>query len=153
MKSNMSLNLFLCSLFLICSSAAQAKKLNTLSDNYSHISVTIKMKKNVFKVGEPIEGDFVLENDYPATLPAVFNVKLYRGNTLITSRTTAIKTIPTGKTEFSFKSFAIPQFNRRPESQGVWRLTILQQNVLPSETQEVTIEIIPGKSPKLQKEK
>ena len=35
----------------------------------------------------------------------------------------------TGKTEFSFKSFGIPEFSREPDAEGTWNIRIRQQNL------------------------
>ena len=104
---------------------------NNSYHNYSPLSVKIKLKKKVYHVAEPMEGEVVIENDYPASLPAVFIVELFHNKKAVSHRTTSIPQIPSGVTEFTFKSFGIPAFNHSPESKGDWRIHIVQQNLDP----------------------
>lgn len=108
---------------------------------YSPLNITIKMEKTVFMVGEPVEGKVIVENTYPANLPAVFDIKLFHDGKMFPERSTAIKGVPSGTTEFSFKGFGIPQFNLTPAAEGLWRITIVQQNLDSSYAQEVTLRI------------
>ena len=44
---------------------------------YSHsaLSIEIQMKKNIFKLKEPVEGTIRITNMYPRFYPAVFDIK------------------------------------------------------------------------------
>ena len=115
--------------------------------SYSPIRVTIQMKETVFKIGEPVEGTVVLENTYPANLPATFNIKLFHEGKPVSDLLTAIERVPSGTTPFSFKAFGVPFFNKGVASEGTWRLSIVQQNLDESYSKEITIQIVRENAP------
>lgn len=95
---------------------------------YSPLRIEIKMKKDTFRVREPVQGTVIVENKYPAALPAVFKIRLFHEGKQVDERITSVKRLPPWKTRFSFKNFGIPQFNNGPGTQGLWRITIVQQS-------------------------
>jgi hypothetical protein len=113
-----------------------------MTNPYSPIKLTFRPDKTVFKVGEPVTGVIILNNTYPATLPGVFYVQLFRGKRLVTQSITSLKVIPAGTTHFSFKEFGISSFNLDERSVGKWRIRISQQNLDDSYAKEVTVRII-----------
>ena len=133
--------LFLCPLFLSGKSAWGNVYANA---PYSPLSIKIRMQKEVFKVGEPIVGTIVLQNIYSVGFSAIFDIKLFHENVLVSQLTTAIKRVPFGTTEFSFQGFGIPPFNDNSATQGNWRISIVQQNLDASYAKEVAIHIIPS---------
>ncbi len=90
----------------------------------SRISVEIKLEKEIYRQGEDLEGIVEVHNGYPATVPVVFYITLYRNDREVSTQTTSISALPTGKMTFSFKRFGVPDFNRGPDSVGVWRIKI-----------------------------
>lgn len=114
---------------------------------YSPLRIQIKIKKDVFRTGDPVNGTVIIENTYPAALPAVFNIRLFHDGTQSSELITAIKRVPSGKTVFSFKNFGIPRFNSGPGAEGVWRIRISQQS-RDSFAVEVTLRIVAPATPK-----
>lgn len=108
------------------------------------LSVMFEMKKNVFKVREPVQGTITVNNHYPAGIPVVFRISLFHNEKPVSELMTAIHEVPYGKTKFSFKEFGIPQFNSGPEAQGLWRLRIIQQNADPASAREITLSVVPA---------
>lgn len=110
-------------------------------DFYSPLQIAIKVSRKTFRVNEPITGTVVIKNTYPATLPAVFRIRVFHDDRQISETTTSIETVPFGTTKFSFRNFGIPQFNLGPGTEGKWRIHISQQNV-PSSAREITLRIV-----------
>ena len=121
---------------------------NVLAETYSHddnpLTIQIKTEKTVFEIGEAVEGTVILDNRYPASVLAVFNMRLFHDGKFVSQETTSIPQIPMGTMEFSFKHFGIPQFNDHPGTEGEWQITVVQQNRDVSYSAEVTIQIVPS---------
>ena len=121
---------------------------NVLAETYSHddnpLTIQIKTEKTVFEIGEAVEGTVILDNRYPASVLAVFNIRLFHDGKFVAQETTSIPQIPMGTMEFSFKHFGIPQFNDHPGTEGAWQITVVQQNRDVSYAAEVTIQIVPS---------
>jgi len=130
----------LCVLGVSGTGVASAERKSGLT---SAVTVKIKMPKAVFKTGEPVDGKVVLTNLYPAGFPVVFNIRVVHNDQVASALSTALKAVPQGTTEFSFKNFGIPQFNRGPEAEGAWRITIVQQNLDQSQGATATLQILP----------
>lgn len=130
-----------CWLFCVCLLAGAS--IGWGPDSYSPVRVRISIERTDYEVKEPVEGRVVLDNISPATLPAVFNIRLFHDGILVSRFVTSIQQIPSGQTSFSFQGFGIPFFNSGPESAGVWRISIVQQNLDESTAEEVTIYIRP----------
>ncbi len=127
--------------FLLSTSQASAKM---KSVKYrSPLKVEIKLPKESYQVREPIDGQIIIENTYPASLPAVFTIKLFFNDKLFSEQTTAIKKVPMGTIEFTFKGFGIPAFNDKVEAEGEWRIHIVQLNMDESYAVEAKILIVP----------
>ncbi len=109
----------------------------------SPLEVEIQLPKESYQVGEPIDGQIIIENTYPASLPAVFTIKLFFNDKLFSEQTTAIKKVPMGTMEFTFKGFGIPVFNNKVEAEGEWRIHIVQLNMDESYAAEAKILIVP----------
>lgn len=129
-----------------------------LADTYtrSPISVTIKLTKTSFELYEPIEGDVILSNARPVSLPAVFEVRLYRQGRLKYQGTLSVPTVFTGQTKIPLKNAGIPHINDNLEAAGRWHLAILQKNTDPRRTARVSFVIRPAdlkKNPKSEKDK
>jgi hypothetical protein len=112
------------------------------SGTHSPITLKIKLKKDTFEVGEPIDGKIEIQSTLAGGFPVVFNIKLYHDKALFSDLKTEFKRIHFGRTVFSFKDFGIPPFNDSPASQGEWNLSINQQDMDVSHARWVTIQII-----------
>ena len=111
--------LFLLGFFILSAAYAQAK------DVYSPVAVKIQFKKKIFKLNEPIEGQIVLVNAYPVTLPAIFEVQLFRDDKLFSLTTTEIRTVIPGRSRYTLQEFGVPAVM----DMGRWRLSIGQPGV------------------------
>ena len=114
------------------------------SNDYNPLKIQIKMEKTAFEVGETVEGRVIVHNSYPASVPAIFNVRLFHDGKPEDKWTTSIPHVPGGTTDFSFKNFGIPVFNDQAGTEGEWRITIVQQNRDASDASEVMIRIVPS---------
>ncbi len=112
----------------------------------SPISVEIKMKKAVFELYEPVEGEVVLNNRYPASVPVTLHVKLYRQGELHYQGLTNVETVFTGTTRVPLKNMGIPDINDNPDAVGRWHISILQQNVDPSQAARTSFKIKKSKN-------
>lgn len=128
---------------------AGAKEDMLKGDLHSPLQITIKVSKKTYKINEPIKGTVIITNAYPATLPAVFKVKLFHDGKKFYAFLTAAQTIPSGTTKFPFDNFGIPNFNDEAGSEGTWQITITQQNV-ESSTAEATLRVV---APAVKKDK
>ena len=108
-------------------SGARAAEDMLKDDLHTPLRITIKIPRKVFKVNEPVNGTVIIKNTYPATLPAIFKIKLFHDGQEVSERVTSIATVYFGTTKFSFKNFGIPEFNNGAGSEGVWRVWIAQQ--------------------------
>jgi hypothetical protein len=113
---------------------------------FSSIVVKFKLKRVHFKVGEPIMGRVVLENDYPGTIPAVFKIQLYHDGLFVSEVLTSVKTIPFGHTDFTLQNFGVPSFNSTKDSVGRWQIKILQQNLDEKYAKIGTLYIVANKN-------
>lgn len=118
-------------------------------DFFSPLQIQIRVSKKTFRINEPVTGTVIVKNAYPATLPAVFKIKLFHDSREVSERITSIATVPFGATKFSFKNFGIPEFNNGAGSEGVWRIRIAQQSN-DSNAAEIALRIVP---PALKKKK
>ncbi len=109
----------------------------------SPLEVQIKLTKGSYQVGEPIDGEVVIKNTYSASLPAVFTIKLFFKDQLFSEQTTAIKRVPMGTVEFTFKGFGIPDFNHHTGAEGEWKIHIVQMNMDEHYAKEVKVLIVP----------
>ena len=98
------------------------------SGYHNYIELSIELDKTLYKPNEPVEGKVILNNTAPNTLFGSFTVKLYHDGHLKFTTDTYIKTIFTGKTDFTFKNFGIPRINDSPEDSGHWRMVIHPAN-------------------------
>lgn len=113
----------------------------------SPLRIEIKMKKNAFKIREPVQGTVIVENRYPTTLPAVFNIRLFHDGNQVAERITSVKELPPWKTKFSLKNFGIPLFNIHTGAQGLWRITVTQQGKEDRYLAQAIVRIIPATTP------
>ncbi len=109
----------------------------------SPLTVKIKMNKDVFKVGEDVEGNIKLRNTYANGIPAIFVITLFHEGKKISSIETFIKHVPLGETDFSFKTFGIPIFNDTSDSEGDWSIIVLQKDLDESYAQKSNVHIVP----------
>ncbi len=126
------LSLFFLGFFFLPAISAQAR------EAYSPIAIKIQFKKTVLKVNEPITGQIVLTNSYPATLPAVFDVQLFQEGKLVTFSTTEIRTVIPGRNRYTLQEFGVPSV----VNPGRWRLVISQHGVSKSRTAYASFKVI-----------
>ncbi len=127
--------------FVLSATMLALSNANAANIHAQPISLTIDLQKNVFEVGEPIEGTISVRNSYAATIPAGFNIKIFHDGTFVSQSFTTVH-IPLGTTKFSFKKFGIPIFNVDPSAQGEWHISIVQRGQNPAPAQEVTLHIM-----------
>lgn len=113
---------------------------------YSPVRVEIKIKRDTFKVREPVEGVIVLDNMYPAPLPATFRIQLFHDGEAAGERITSVRHVPLGRTAFTFKNFGVPEFNNNAGAEGLWRIRVQQQSMDDSYARDVTVRIVPAVS-------
>lgn len=111
-------------------------------DLRSPFQIKVKIAKKTFRINEPIAGTVTIKNIYPATLPALFKIQVFREGQHFSESITSVPAVPFGTTKFSFKSFGVPDFNYGPGSEGNWRINIIQQNTDPSSSQGVNLRVI-----------
>ncbi len=109
---------------------------------HSPFKVEIRLERDVYLVDEPLEGEVLITNTYPTTIPAVFNIRTYHEGREESSTFTALKGVPLGTSKFSFQSFGVPPLTTKPDAEGSWRITIAQQNHEPSDTGQVTLKVV-----------
>lgn len=107
-------------------------------------SVKIEPSKEVFEVGEPLDGKIKIENVYANGIPVVFIIKLFHEDKQVNVLTTSIPHVPFGEMTTTFKSFGIPTFNSDPSSVGKWKIVIFLQDDDENKAQSTNIEIIPN---------
>lgn len=116
--------------FLLGVFAASGVRGETGKDKRSTpIKLKIEMKKSEFSVREPVEGRIMVENNYPAALPAIFDIKLFHNENMYSEFLTSVKPVLPGKTVFTFREFGIPQFNTGEKAKGHWQIIITQKDV------------------------
>jgi hypothetical protein len=130
--------IFFVGIFLLC-----ASKFSFGWGMKSHIEVEIHPKKSVFQVLEPVDGTVILRN-MTRSLPATFNIFLFHDGVSAGEGRIHIPKVFTGTMKFSFKDFAISQFNNNTGAQGEWIIKILQQNVDESYATSSKVEIVPA---------
>ena len=120
---------------------------------YSSLSVKVEMKKNTFEIREPIEGEVIIKNIYPAVIPAVFHIRLFHDGKMVAERITSVQNLRMGTTKFSFHNFGVPDFNHDAGAEGDWHIKIIQQNLDESYAASVNVRIIAasGKTKKVKK--
>ncbi len=111
-------------------------------DLFSPLQIQIKVSKKMFRINEPVSGTVIIKNTYPATLLAIFRIKLFHDGREFSERITSIATVYSGTTKFSFKNFGILEFNNGAGSEGEWRIRIAQQS-RDSSAAEVTLRVVP----------
>jgi hypothetical protein len=109
----------------------------------SNIEVEIHPQKSAFQVLEPVDGEIILRN-MTRTLSATFNIFLFHDGQPAGGGTIHIPTVFRGSMKFSFKDFAIPQFNNNTGAQGEWVIIILQQNVDKAYATSSKVKIVPA---------
>ena len=112
------------------------------------LEVTFKIAKVAYQAGEPVEGTIEINNKFPGTLPAAFDIILAHDDKVFPPFTTSLK-VPTGKTQFTLKQFGIPDFSLEADSVGLWRIVILQQNTDRSFTRVFQVRIHPASEPNM----
>ncbi len=119
-----------------------------MNENDSALDVEIHLQKTTFASGEPIGGTVTVENKYPASFSAIFDIRLIHDGKLVNEFSTSIDRIPSGKTHFPFRAFGIPHFNSDETALGTWQISILQQNLDISHTKVISIQIVPPEKSK-----
>lgn len=100
--------------------------------------VEIKLSKDIYALGEPLEGEIIVENTYPATIPVTFLMEMHHeGKLKYSSRVNS--PLLTGKQEFSFKTFAIPPAIEDSNLTGSWSIIIKQAGQEESARIEFTV--------------
>lgn len=107
------------------------------------IRVEIRLEKDSFRVGEQVKGVVIIKNNYPAAVPAIFFIRLFREGTLSTEIRTSVGRLPSGSIDFVLKNFGLPNFNDHVGAEGKWKIQIIQQNVDESYAAEAELIILP----------
>ena len=131
---------FICLIFIGGSSAAN----EWMDERSSALDIEINLPKTIFSLGEPIEGTITVMNTYAVTLSATFNIRLSRNGELVNELSTSIDHVPSGRTEFTFKGFGIPNFNSDDAALGSWQMSILQQDLDVSHARVISFQIVPS---------
>lgn len=118
--------------FVFCTAAAAYDD----EDLKTYVEISIDMKKKIYNAGEPLEGEVVVRNTAPATLPASFDVKLYKEGSLRYSSTVFAQVLLPGRTTFDFEKFGVPLLTNEKTLPGTWQLVIHQVN-RPHESAQV----------------
>lgn len=107
------------------------------------IGIKIKMAKEIFKAGEPVDGSVVITGDMSVTFPGRFKVELFKGDQLIRQSYTNAPVF-FGDTDYKFKNFGLDGINNSDEDIGSWKILITWEGN-PASSAQADFEIVDGK--------
>ncbi len=95
---------------------------------HSPFEIEIKISKKEYKLAETLQGEINIDNQYPVTLPATFDMKLYRNGKFVRDAQVYLKGFPSGPMSFDLKTFSLPTHPFTRKDLGKWEIVINQLN-------------------------
>ena len=104
--------------------------------------IVIELSKAEYKVGETLDGKIEIENQYPATLPVTFEMKLYHNGKFKRDARVYVKGFPSGDLSFELKVFRLPQQPFKRKDLGVWTIVIKQLSADDSTAAKLEFKVV-----------
>lgn len=131
-------NLWACLVMISCLTHPVWAKAN------SRIHISCVLEKSQYIIGEVLEGEVVIRNDYPASIPSIFTMSLTHDGKEITHSQMSVDRLFTGKNTLSFRSFQIPQNPFTAHDVGTWAITINKLHQATENAAVCVFEVLPS---------
>ena len=107
------------------------------------IKIHPQVNKTEFIIGEPLEGQILIENGYANGVPNVFIVKLFHNDKEFNSYTISVPRIPMGDMTLTFRACGIPELTQDIKNVGDWKIVVYQQNTVEELASSIKFKINP----------
>ena len=125
---------------LIGANTLHAEKYNSFLD--ANINISIKAKKEVFELGENIEGKIRIQKAFSKGGSNNFVIKMIHNGKDFKKFKTYINHLFFGETLMTFKSFGIPDIGKEATNLGDWTIVIYPLGTDPDKAASVSFKII-----------